>query len=70
VWEDGSSGGKAKFFFGDIEEGCFDSTNGLECEFVDGIDDVVEECLQLVKACSKEEAMARTHKWGIAEVFC
>jgi hypothetical protein len=34
-------------FFGDIEEGCFDFANGLVGEFVDGVDDVVEECLEL-----------------------
>jgi hypothetical protein len=43
----GSSGGEAELFFGDIEEGCFDFANGLVGEFVDGVDDVVEECLEL-----------------------
>lgn len=42
----GSSGGEAELFFGDIEEGCFDLADGLVGEFVDGVDDVVEECLE------------------------
>jgi hypothetical protein len=43
----GSSGGEAELFFGDIEEGYFDLADGLIGEFVDCVDDVVEECLEL-----------------------
>jgi hypothetical protein len=43
----GSSGGETKFFFGDVEEGDFDLADGLIREFVDGVDNVVEEGLEL-----------------------
>jgi hypothetical protein len=42
----GSSGGETKFFFGDVEEGDFDLADGLIREFVDGVDNVVEEGLE------------------------
>jgi len=42
VW---CSGRKAKLVFGYIEECGLDFADGLVGEFVDGVDNVVEECL-------------------------
>lgn len=46
---------KAKLFFGYIEKRSFDFADGLVAEFVDGVDNVVQQCLRRVSTASRPD---------------
>lgn len=56
------SGRKAKLFFRHIEQCSFDFANGLVGEFVDGIDNVVEECLCGASVTESQQAARRQRR--------